>query len=348
MANITLKPISGSGSSWTGLSNAYDNTSTTYASVSVSSSNYSSRIATFYFDTSSIPSNAEIESVTLKINAKASTSSRVTLYADINGNSSNRVISSSLPKTQTDLTGYISESSLRSLSYITLTGYTTSGTQCTVSIYEIDIEVEYTSSSQGGSQSGQDSTETIICTSCTTLNEETGANSGYNHDLNNINRCIASKNDGQVLNDITFSFISNTTFKLETANSINTTNLQSAILEFHYAHNYNTFQYLYIRNERIHQFESTDTNNVPTQASRTVEIDVTKYISSGKFSCELQVMNYKINESIGVWDYVGLHLVYREPTTAYLGTQKVQDLYFGSQKVQRLYLGTNLVYGTEN
>lgn len=142
MATVTLRPTSGSGTSWSNIANAYDTSTSTAATVSVSSSNYSSRTATFNFDISEIPSDAIINSATLTINCKGSSSNRITLYADINGNSSSRVINSSCSKTagdkEADVTNYISN-----LNSIKLTGYNSRSSSYTLSIYDINIEVTY-------------------------------------------------------------------------------------------------------------------------------------------------------------------------------------------------------------
>ena len=143
MATITLRPTSATASSWSNITNAYDGSTTTSATVSIRKNNYSSRTATFNFNTSSIPSGATINSATLYVNAKASTNSRITLYADINGDSSSRVINSQLTTTQGNKTADI-KSYMSSLSSVELTGYMSSNTSTTFTLYEVYIEVDYT------------------------------------------------------------------------------------------------------------------------------------------------------------------------------------------------------------
>lgn len=142
MATVTLRPTSGSGTSWSNIANAYDTSTSTTATVSVSSSNYSSRTATFNFDISEIPSDAIISSATLTINCKGSSNNRITLYADINGSSSSRVINStcstSARNKTADVTSYISN-----LNSIKLTGYNSRSFSYTLSIYDIKIDVTY-------------------------------------------------------------------------------------------------------------------------------------------------------------------------------------------------------------
>lgn len=143
MASITLRPTSATASSWSSIANAYDTSTSTSATVSIKRSNYSSRTATFNFDTSSIPSGATINSATLYVNAKANTASRITMYADINGSSSSRVINSSLSTSAANYTADV-KSYMSSLSTIMLTGYMTSNTSTTFTLYDVRIEVDYT------------------------------------------------------------------------------------------------------------------------------------------------------------------------------------------------------------
>lgn len=143
MATLILRPTSGSGTSWSNIGNAYDGSDSTTATVSVRSSNYSSRTATFNFSASGIPSNATINNATLTIRAKTSSSSRtVNVYADINGSSS-RAMNQKLSTSTTNYTADVS-SYINSLSTIEITGYTNSSSSSTFSLYEIYITVDYT------------------------------------------------------------------------------------------------------------------------------------------------------------------------------------------------------------
>lgn len=145
MATLVLRPTSCSGSKWSNTSYAYDGSTSTAATVSISSSNYSSRILTCNFNTSSIPSGATINSATLTVIAKQSSSSRtITPRVDINGNSSNRVINKRLTSTSsTTLTADV-KNYMSSLSNITITGYAASSRSSTFSIYEVYIDIDYT------------------------------------------------------------------------------------------------------------------------------------------------------------------------------------------------------------
>lgn len=140
--SITVKPSSATASSWSNIANAYDGSTTSTATVSISRSDYSSKTATFNFNTLNVPSGATILGATLHINAKASSNSRITLYADINGSSSSRVVNTALTTTQTDITADIT-SYINSLSSIKLTGYMTSSTSTTFSLYEVYVVVDY-------------------------------------------------------------------------------------------------------------------------------------------------------------------------------------------------------------
>ncbi len=145
MATITLRPTSASGTSWSNIANAYDGSTTTSATVATTSTNYSSRAGTFNFDTSVIPSGATINSATLHVNCKSNNSTRHTLYADINGSSSSRVINVTLNTTQSDRTADVA-SYMSSLSSVVLQARNSRTTSYTFTLYEIYIEVDYTAS----------------------------------------------------------------------------------------------------------------------------------------------------------------------------------------------------------
>lgn len=146
MATLTIRPTRGSGSSWSNIANAYDTDTSSASTVSLRSSNYSSRTATFNISLSSIPTGSTITSATLTINARVSIAGRITLYADINGSSNSRVINQSLTTTATNYTANIT-SYVSSLSTLKLTGYSSSSSSTTLSIYDISITVEYTEAS---------------------------------------------------------------------------------------------------------------------------------------------------------------------------------------------------------
>lgn len=144
MANIIIKPSgASSSSSWSNIGNAYDNSTTTSATVSIRSNNYTSRTATLNI---SIPTDVKnINSATITVSGKASSNNRVTLYVDINGSSSSRVISQGLTTTTADITADIS-GYVNSLTSIKLTCYTTSSSNTTITIYDVSVNVDYTES----------------------------------------------------------------------------------------------------------------------------------------------------------------------------------------------------------
>lgn len=133
----TLRPISGSGTSWSNIANCYDTSTTTAGTVSIRSNNYSSRSATFNMDLSSI-SGKSVTSAKLIINGKASANSRITLVVKLN--SSTQVISQALTTTAKDFTVDIMDY-IDSLSSIQIASTNSSSTSTTQSIYDIRVEV---------------------------------------------------------------------------------------------------------------------------------------------------------------------------------------------------------------
>ena len=153
MATLTMRPTSSSGStSWKNRTNAYDGDDSTSATVSVSRSSYKNRYATFNFSSNDIPSGATIKSATLTIIAKQSSSNttmRITVYADINGDSGSRAINEQLTTTSsTTLTANI-KNYMSNLSSIKITPYISSSTSSTFTLYEIYIDVDYTEGGGG-------------------------------------------------------------------------------------------------------------------------------------------------------------------------------------------------------
>lgn len=135
----TLKPISGSGTSWNNIANCYDTSTTTAGTVSIRSNNYSSRSATFNMDLSSI-SGKSVTSAKLIINGKASADDGITLVVKLN--SITQVISQALTTTAKDFTvdimGYID-----SLSSIQIASTSSRSSSTTQSIYDIRVEVAW-------------------------------------------------------------------------------------------------------------------------------------------------------------------------------------------------------------
>ena len=145
MASITLRPISGSGSNWSNIGNAYDGNESTNASVSVSILNYSSRILILNFDTSVIPSGVTINSATLTMRSKAGKTT-ITAYVNINRTSENAGIRVIEQKQSTSATNYTANVTnyISNLSNIAVTPYNSSWSGNTFELYELWIDVDYT------------------------------------------------------------------------------------------------------------------------------------------------------------------------------------------------------------
>ena len=147
--SLTIRPTSANGSSWQNTSYVYDGNTNQAATVSISRTNYSTRYLTANFSSINIPENAQITSAILTVIAKQSSSTstrRITVYADVNGNQSNRIINQQLTNTNnTTLTADISDY-IRNLTNLKITGAITgsSTSSQTFSIYEIYIDVVYT------------------------------------------------------------------------------------------------------------------------------------------------------------------------------------------------------------
>ena len=148
MATLTVRPTSASGTSWQNAGRVYDGNTSQAATVSINSSNYSQRTLTVNFSNIGLPANATVTSATLYIIAKQSSSTstrRITVQADINGNSSNRVINQQLTSTSnTTLSGNVADH-ISNLSSITITGVTSGSSyqSQTFSIYEVYIDIVY-------------------------------------------------------------------------------------------------------------------------------------------------------------------------------------------------------------
>lgn len=148
MATLTWRPTSASGTSWQNTSRVYDGNNSQAATVSINSSNYSNRYLTVNFSTVDLPEYAQISSATLYIIAKQSSSTssrRITVQVDINGDSSSRVINTQLTSTSnTTLNGDVS-SYINNLTSLKITGQTTGSSyqSQTFSIYEVYVDIEY-------------------------------------------------------------------------------------------------------------------------------------------------------------------------------------------------------------
>lgn len=170
MPTITLRPTSGTGTNWSNITNAYDNNNTTGATVSLTRSIYSSSILTLNFDTSVIPEGSTINSATLTVVYKQSSSSssrRYTPYIDINGDSNSRVISDQLTSTSSTTKTADIKSYMSNLTSITVTPYTASYISNTLTLYEVYIDVDYT-------EAPKTYTITVKCGEHGTVNNKTG------------------------------------------------------------------------------------------------------------------------------------------------------------------------------
>lgn len=148
MATLTVRPTSATGSNWQNINRVYDGNNSQAATVSISSSNYSQRTLTVNFSNIGLPANATVTSATLYIIAKQSSSTstrRITVQADINGNSSDRVINQQLTSTSnTTLSGNVANY-INNLSSIKITGVVSASSyqSQTFSIYEVYIDIVY-------------------------------------------------------------------------------------------------------------------------------------------------------------------------------------------------------------
>ena len=141
MASITLRPISGSGSNWSNIGNAYDGNESTNASVSVSLFN-SPRTLTLDFDTTVIPSEATINSATLTLRSKAGKNT-MTAHVDINGNSEYRVINQKQSTKATNYTANVADY-MSDLQNVVVTVNNSNWSGNTFDLHEIWIDVDYT------------------------------------------------------------------------------------------------------------------------------------------------------------------------------------------------------------
>lgn len=142
MATITLRPTSGTGDLWTNVANIYDGDQSTSGSVSTSRLTYVDKTLVLDFDTSVIPSGATINSATLTIRSQGGKTT-ITAYVDINQDSANRVISqkqtTSASNYTADVTDYMSD-----LTSVKVTPYNSSWSSNTFVLYEVWIDVDYT------------------------------------------------------------------------------------------------------------------------------------------------------------------------------------------------------------
>ena len=149
MANLIVRPSSGSGTGWYNIANIYDTSDTSYAYTHITISNYLSRVLTLNFSAIDIPSNAVVTKATLSIRLSQNIGTvghRITVQVDVNGNSNNRIINKELTSTGKtavtgDITDYVMDGSLSSLNITAYMTSTSANTQ--FNIYYATIDVEY-------------------------------------------------------------------------------------------------------------------------------------------------------------------------------------------------------------
>ena len=141
MVTITLRPTSATGTSWSNITNVYDGDTSTLGSVSVKSSNYSSRALTCNFDISSLSNVTSATLVVIASQSSSTSTERITVQASINGTN---YISTKLTNTSSDTLSVDITSVINNADTVTLTGVNTSSNSNTFRVYEVYIEVEYT------------------------------------------------------------------------------------------------------------------------------------------------------------------------------------------------------------
>ena len=147
MATLDLRPISGSGTGWSNISNAYDNSTNTGATVSTTSSNYGSRKCTFALDTSVIPAGSTINNAILKASAKSNDAALI-LYVDIaEGNYTEREIADTLSTFNKTYTSNITNH-MDKITDIIVTAYNRYAESYILTLYDLWIEVDYTAPDQ--------------------------------------------------------------------------------------------------------------------------------------------------------------------------------------------------------
>ena len=147
MATLDLRPISGTGTGWSDIGNAYDNSTNTGATVSTTSSNYESRKCTFALDTSVIPAGSTINNAILKASAKSNDAALI-LYVDVaEGNYTEREIADTLSTSKKTYTSNITNH-MDEITDIIVTAYNKYAESYILTLYDLWIEVDYTAPDQ--------------------------------------------------------------------------------------------------------------------------------------------------------------------------------------------------------
>ena len=134
---------------WTDIQNVNDNDTSTYGTLVItgsSQSGYVKNSVTTIFDIdNNIPANATINNATLTVRAKSSATTNLYMSVDVNNDSNKRVINEQL-MSSTSSTNYTAEVTdyVKELDTIALT-YRTAGTSNrTATVYDIRVDVDYT------------------------------------------------------------------------------------------------------------------------------------------------------------------------------------------------------------
>ena len=141
MATLILRPTSATGTSWTNVANVYDGDNSTLGSVTVKSSNYSSRGLTCNFDISGLANVTSARLVVIASQSSRTSTRRITVEASVN---STTYISTKLTNTSSNTLSADITSDINNAGTVKITGKNTSTNSNTLRVYEVYIEVEYT------------------------------------------------------------------------------------------------------------------------------------------------------------------------------------------------------------
>ena len=152
--SITLRPVnatedSGYNNTWTNITNVYDTDTSTSGTLVVTGTGQGGfvkdTVITIFDIDNDIPDNAIINNATLTIRAKSSATTNLYMSADVNNDSSKRVIneqlmgSTSATNYTVDVTDYVKE-----LDTLALTYRTAGSSSRTVTVYDIRVDINYT------------------------------------------------------------------------------------------------------------------------------------------------------------------------------------------------------------
>ena len=146
---ISVTQDSGYNNTWTNVANTYDTDTSTAGTISITGTSQGGFVreyadTIFNFDTSHIPANAIINSATLTVRAKSSSTSGLYITADANGDSSKNVINNVLLNSTSskNYTGNIADYVI-GLSNLKLRVKTTGTSTRTFTLYDVRIDLNY-------------------------------------------------------------------------------------------------------------------------------------------------------------------------------------------------------------